>query len=282
MPAYALLDSIQECYNLNDYVRDRLVLTYNSWSRPLKTKYTIHIGSYEDEEDEYYSEKPLLGDRMIRTQHGEYRKLTLADLTLQVRTLKDDLVLKDTTCDSEFMLEMTEELGEAIRKAYHWVPRSETVHLFMDNAGGHGTELAKMQYVDILKTHYNVEVCWQVSNSPETNILDLGVWCLLQSLVEYLHRNRRMNEDSLSRTIEQAWGLVDGYTKFKSVVERWKKVLSLIILGKGGNSLVEKCRGLQRSLDDITIPLADGDEVLDDVDDCDGDCNDHESNEILL
>ena len=95
---------------------------------------------------------------------------------------------KDTTCDTEFMLNIVDEMGKAIRSAFHSVPTSQTIHLFMDNAGGHGTELAKMQYSDFLKTDYNVEIEWQVSQSPETNILDLGVWCLLQSLVEYLHR----------------------------------------------------------------------------------------------
>ena len=137
--------------------------------------------------------------------------------------------------------------------------RSETVHLFMDNAGGHGTELAKMEYVDILKHHFNVEVNWQVSNSPETNILDLGVWCLLQSLVEYLHKSRRMSENSLARTVEQAWELVDGSTKFSAVHERWKKVLSLIVLGGGGNSLVERCRGIRKPLDDVVLLLMDRD-----------------------
>ena len=139
-----------------------------------------------------------------------------------------------------------------------------------------------MEYTDILKSEYNVEIEWQVSQSPETNILDLGVWCLLQSLVEYLHRRKHMKEDSLARTIECAWDLVDGTTKFKAVHERWKKVLSLILLGGGGNSLVEKCRGIKRNLDDITVLLAAGgvvDGVDLEADDCDNgaESNDDES-----
>ena len=104
-----------------------------------------------------------------------------------------------------------------------------------------------------------------MSQSPKTNILDLGVWCLLQSLVEYLHRCKCMKEDSLACTIEHAWDLFDGNIKFKAVHERWKKVLSLILLGGSGNSLVEKCRGIKRNLDDIIVLLAVGG-VVDGVD----------------
>ena len=172
------------------------------------------------------------------------------------------------------MLGIVDDMGKAIRAAFHWVPQSTPIHLFMDNAGGHGTELAKLEYTDILKSDYNIDIEWQVSQSPETNILDLGVWCLLQSLVEYLHRRKRMKEDSLARTIERAWELVDGTSKFHAVHERWKKVLSLILLGGGGNSLVEKCRGIRRSLDDITVLLAAGG-VVDGVDlDAEDDCDD--------
>ena len=113
-------------------------------------------------------------------------------------------MVKDTNCDSEFMRSITDEIGASIHKAFNWVPISNPIHLFTDNAGGHGTELAKLEYMDILKSEYNVEICWQVSNSPETNILDLGVWCLLQSLVEHLHRLKRMNEEALARNVLEA------------------------------------------------------------------------------
>ena len=139
------------------------------------------------------------------------------------------------------------------------------INLFMDNVGRHSTKLAKLEYTDILKSDYNINIEWQVIQSPETNILDLGVWCLLQSLVEYLHQCKRMKEDSLAQTIEWAWELVNGSTKFHAVYERWKKVLSLILLGGGGNLLAEKCRDIRRSLDDITVLLAAGG-VVDGVD----------------
>ena len=94
-----------------------------------------------------------------------------------------------------------------------------------------------------------------------------------------------MKEDNQARTIEQAWDLVDAYTKFELVTKCWRKVLSLIILGKGGSSLVEKCRGLLRLLNNITVLLVNEDEVLDDVEDGEQqeeDLGNYEYNEILM
>ena len=69
----------------------------------------------------------------------------------------------------------------------------------------------------------------------------------------------------LAYSIEQAWNLVDVYTKFHAAHNKWKKVLKLIQLAwKGGNSLVEKCQGLCSSLlDDVMLLLLDTDDVDD-------------------
>ena len=60
----------------------------------------------------------------------------MKDLKLQVRTSKGQLVAKDTTYDTEFMMDIVEEIGKAICKAFHWVPTSEPIHLCMDNTEG--------------------------------------------------------------------------------------------------------------------------------------------------
>ena len=111
MPAYALFDSIQEMYEPEDYITTRLVLTYNTYSKSLKTKYTRCI-DYNDglkheeiEENEVANNEnqfvaPSMKDILnqhIRAIEGEYRKLQLRDLTLQVRTRKGQYVAKSTT-----------------------------------------------------------------------------------------------------------------------------------------------------------------------------------------
>ena len=102
----------------------------------------------------------------------------------------------------------------------------------MDNAGSHVTNVTKMEYTDILKLHYNIKICSQIVNSPETNILDLCIWCILESLVEYLHHHYQIDEDFLARTIDEVWNLMDGYNQFDAVHTCWKKVLSLIFARK--------------------------------------------------
>lgn len=71
------------------------------------------------------------------------------------------------------MIDVVHEIGSSIQKGYSFIPHSTPVILFMDNAGGHGKKHIKEEYVKKLKDEYNVEVEWQVPNSPETNMLDL-------------------------------------------------------------------------------------------------------------
>ena len=72
----------------------------------------------------------------------------------------------------------------------------------MDNAGGHGKNDIKKDYEQILKEEYNIVVHWQIPNSPETNLLDLGAWMALQSIEEKHHRLLIMYKDVLAKTIE--------------------------------------------------------------------------------
>jgi hypothetical protein len=50
---------------------------------------------------------------------------------------------------------------------------------------GHESNEAKDGYEKRLIEKSNIEIVWQVPNSPETNMLDLGAWMCIQSFVEY-------------------------------------------------------------------------------------------------
>ena len=65
--------------------------------------------------------------------------------------------------------------------------KDHPVYLFMDNAGGHGKTEIKKEYERILQEEYNVIIKWQCLNSPETNLLDLGIWWSIKSVVETVH-----------------------------------------------------------------------------------------------
>ena len=83
------------------------------------------------------------------------------------------------------------EVGKAIRDAHHWVKwdpqniqESDVMCLMMDNAGGHGSNEAVEKHTEDLKNKCKIEIIQQVPRSPETNVLDLGIWMSLQSAVE--------------------------------------------------------------------------------------------------
>ena len=112
----------------------------------------------------------------------------------------------------------------------------------MDNAGGHSKTEVKKEYERILKESYNILIEWQVPNSPETNMLDLGVWVAIHHQVDTLHRLVVLHKDQLDKNIHKAFSIISPNI-LQAVHERWKLVLRLIVAGKGTNELVEEHRG---------------------------------------
>ena len=162
---------------------------------------------------------------------------------------------RDTTCDSEFMMEHVDEIGSSIRDAYKKiVPPDKPIVLIMDNAGGHGRKDVKKDYETILKEKYNVIVHWQIANSPETNLLDLGAWMSLQCIVEKHHCLLVKDKDALAQTVESGFACL--LEKVLTCIHRrWLKVLDLIIEDNGNNDKVESDRGLKANpmIDDVLL-----------------------------
>ena len=176
----------------------------------------------------------------------------------------------DVNCDSSWMTETMPKVGEAIRKAYHWVDKDTLIYLYLDNAGGHGTKEAVDAYVKYLADEWNVICIHQRPRSPATNMLDLGVWMAFQSVVEKAHHRHRKEKEALCRTVEKAWEDLDPI-KLTNVYNRWKMVLDLIIEDNGGDALVESKRGKL-----FHVPS----EEAEDLDE--GDAAPDESGEVML
>lgn len=250
------LSVIQNIYGIEDDVAQDLVFTYNSLSVTKKTGDLKHKLVKLTGADS----KPLLKNRKIRYLNKEgvmcERPLSLNDLTLKVSPQKGRAVERDISCDSSFMMDHIRSIGTAIRDTYSFVPQDHPIHLFMDNAGGHGKNEIKAKYEKILKEEFGIEIVWQVPNSPETNMLDLGVWVALQSLVENLHKGKVMQADELARSVMTAFSKISA-SILTRVWNRWKLTLHLIVSGKGTNEVVEGYRGLKKPLvvDDLpTVP----------------------------
>ena len=173
------------------------------------------------------------------------------DVQLKVRCERGDIVERDCSCDSTFMLRIMDDVGTAIRTAFHWIPQDQFCYLIMDNAGGHGTDQAIETYTNILRERYKIKIIFQVPRSPYTNVLDLGAWCALQTRVEKVHYMRRCEVECLAKSVYEAWNADNNFdVVVGKVFNRLQNVLVLILEGNGSNHLVEKKRGKQfRNLD---------------------------------
>ena len=184
--------------------------------------------------------------------------ILLKDINVKVRYKLGDEVEEDTSCDSEYMLSAMTRVGEAIRASYHWIPIAQKCYLVMDNAGGHGTNVAIESYSKTLLDDYNIEIIFQIPRSPYTNVLDLGVWMSLQAAVERQHYLKRCNADALVNSVMKTWNEGHLDHSITKVFNRIKPVLCNILEAKGGNDLVEMKRGKKHAkikLEDVIVQM---------------------------
>ena len=194
--------------------------------------------------------------------------ILLTDINVKVRYKVGDEVEEDTSCDSEYMLAAMTRVGIAIRAAYHWIPITQKCYLVMDNAGGHGTNVAIQSYSKTLLEEYNIEIIFQIPRSPYTNVLDLGVWMSLQAAVERQHYLKRCSADALVNSVMKTWNEGHLDHSITKVFNRLKPVLCNILEAKGGNDLVEMKRGKKHAkikLEDVIVQMQKENENNDDT-----------------
>ena len=160
-----------------------------------------------------------------------------------MRHIIGDKIEKDASSDSKYMIEAMTRVGQAICKSYTWVPMTQRCYLVMDNAGGHGSNVAIATYRKDLLDKYNVEIIFQIPQSPYTNVLDLGVWMSLQAQVERQHYLKRCNADALVNSVMKSWEDGNLDHSITKVFLRLKPVLCNILEASGSNDLVESKRG---------------------------------------
>ena len=169
---------------------------------------------------EYFIKKNIKNIK-IKDENNVQRALTIDDLEIKIAYKKGEKYEKDCNCDSKFMTNIMPEVGSSIQEAYEGKVKKETpIYLIMDNAGGHGTKECIESYVKLLKDKYNIIIKHQIPQSPETNVLDLGIWNSFQSLIKKTHYGNSTNETSLNDSIEEAWKKYLSADVFKKVFER--------------------------------------------------------------
>ena len=139
MTVEELLEELRTHYDLDEYVSDRLVIGYETFTRGGNKKW------------KWLDSADFLNELGMRTnKDGEQVAISMEDLELFVQQEAGDEVEEDITCDSNFMIEKIPQIGQALREIFYWVPRQQVIYLFMDNAGGHGTYDATERYTAIL------------------------------------------------------------------------------------------------------------------------------------
>ena len=108
----------------------------------------------------------------------------------------------------------------------------------------------------------NIILVRQVPNSPDTNVLDLGIWMSLQSAVEKHHRLHRGDREALHATVMQVWDEVTNAEAFEAVFDRLAKNYDIIRQHGGGNTLIEAHRGKagKVALDSLVAAVAEREE----------------------
>ena len=133
------------------------------------------------------------------------RNIQLSDLTLKCRKKRGDSIEVDVSCDSNYMIGAMERIGEAMRRSFHWIPMNQPCYLVLDNAGGHGKKDIIKQYSRTLIERYNIQLIHQVPRSPFSNVLDLGVWCAMQSTVHKVCEGKQRTVEILNSAVMATW-----------------------------------------------------------------------------
>ena len=228
------LEMIGEYYEMEEDIASRLSLSYESKARTRMKRFDL---CWDNDEE------PLIGDRLIKRMDGTHVPLTINDLNLFVFHKAGEWVEEDCSCASEYMRSIMPRIGMEIKTYFDWVPDDQEIYLVIDNAGGHGTTTCVRNYTQMMKDDYNIVLKHQVPNSPETNLLDLGVWRSLQSKVEKMSYRHRQDPDVLAKTAQKTWAELPASVMDK-VYRKWKRVVQYLIpLDDGGNRYVEQCRG---------------------------------------
>ena len=223
---------IGEYYDLSDDVTSHLSLLYES-----------HTSTGRSKKVERFDTGLLLDDRVYVDSCGICHPVCLDQLKLSKHIPRGSVVQVDTYCDSSFMLSQVRPIGREIRDKYHWVPMTTPIYLVLDNAGGHGTTDTKKAFMRILRRKYNIVSKWQVPNSSDSNMLDLGAWATIQSQVEEHHCKHVMCNNVLAESAKYAFQHMLDSDKLLNIYHCCCKVLHLILKIHGGNELVESCRG---------------------------------------
>ena len=109
------------------------------------------------------------------------------------------------------MLGFMDGLGNATRRTYRSIGvfGEEIIYTLIYNMGGHGTNEAVLYYSEYMAVNYNIVFHHQVSQSTETNMIDLGARMTVQSKVKKYHHRKVKQHDALYWYVKKLWHNVE-------------------------------------------------------------------------
>lgn len=256
LTAGEMLDIVATYYDLDGKIADGLEIQYKSFRIPKKKEGQSNTNKKHSKIVRIQENDCVFVNKKYKIVQADLtlRFVTIEDLKLVCRRKKGQTYERDISCDSAYMMKAMRRVGKAIRSKFTWVKSDKPCYLVMDQAGGHGSQKSIQEYTDMLKDEWNVIVVFQPPRSPYFNVLDLGFWCSLQSLVQKRMYGNRGVVDTLVKTVYESWETQDMTHILGNIFNRLKKVMALIVDGNGSNDLVETKRGKKFRVLDLWMP----------------------------
>jgi transposase len=150
---------------------------------------------------------------------------------------RGDVYYINANMDGDLFLEMVKDkLIPAIIKKCQWAKK---VIVQLDSAGGHrvGETLEAFNKIG-KKSKPPIEFITQPTRSPDTNVLDLGIWNSMKSRVAEVRYDRKATESMNQRIINAVSDMWEDYdpAKLNNIFITLTAVLEEIEKDKGGNS----------------------------------------------
>jgi hypothetical protein len=101
-------------------------------------------------------ENETIENKMFIKVEGNQQQLTINSMELSYYLPQRAIVEKEVTCNSTFMLANLLIIAAKIMKPCLGYRLNNQFYLVMDNAGGHGTQAAREEYMRRLRNEFNI------------------------------------------------------------------------------------------------------------------------------
>jgi len=176
-------------------------------------------------------------------------KSKIAERNSKFHKAGDEYLILDTMTTKTFrQMLLSDVIPAIIKKVGQWADR---VVVQMDSAGGHSAKKTAVMLTDYgqeiivpvegrlgTTRTITIEFIPQPTRSPDLNVLDLGAWYSLQSVVEECKYEAEATKKLTHRVIDEvlkAWSRWESAEKLTALFKTLEKVVAQVVKHEGGN-----------------------------------------------